>query len=738
MKAKRLKSIGGLIIMSIILGSNLNAQNIISGHIYNLKNNEALVGASVYFPDLHKGNVTNASGEFTIKDVPNGTFDLLFRYIGYKNKILKLKTDTCTHKLVIYMEEEAFQSQEIIVSGSRFSLQHENAIEVSSMNVSATSGESNLTAQIANLPGVDLSSKGQGITKPVIRGLSNTNVLFIDNGVRTENFQFSEDHPFMVDEFGTARIEVIKGPASLLYGSDAVGGVLFAVREKPESDKAFAGDYTIQYNTNSQGMQSSLNLQTAQKRFHAGIRASFKAHQDYTDGNDRQVPNTRFNQNSVKSVIGFTHKRGNFDLYYDYTDMQLGLSILPSINLITDNSYDNNIWYQSLTNHVIALRNKLFFNKVKFDINADYQSNNRKLMTVETAPVFKVTDMLLNTLNVDLKSSFELSKGEFIVGVQSMYQTNSNADAPNHVIPDAQVFDASALSLYAVDFTKDIHFQGGLRYDFRHIQTDAETDKAATDNYYRNVSFSSGATYQLHPDLLLRLNFASAHRTPNIAELTQNGLHGAYYERGNANLSSQYNFEPDLSLHYHTKNFIYEISGYYNQIYDYIYLGKTTELTADNIAIYEYMQTDARITGFEIGTKYQPVSYIRLHADYAFINAKQENGDYLPFIPQNKLKFGFKLLSKKLLFADNPFFSADMIYASEQNHPANFETETPAYNIVNLSFGFSKQFKISHMDFSGGVRNLFNKAYFDHLSTLKDLGYTQIGRDIYLSLKLKF
>jgi len=731
-------------ILILFFSVNLYSQNRIHGKVLDAKNKKPLLEANIYFPDLHKGTTTDGNGKFEFKDISSGKFSMFVSFIGYKNQIVKLHTDTAKNEIIVFLEEETFQSEEIVVSGSRFSLQHENAIEVNSLKLSVLNqNNANLFEQIAEVPGVDIISKGGGIAKPVIRGLSNTNILFIDNGIKMENFQFSENHPFVVDEFGVERIEVIKGPASLLYGSDAVGGVLFAVREKPPHENKIKGDYSLQYYDNSNGWHSSAGVQGSHNKVHAGIRASIKSHQDYIDGDNQQVSNTRFNQKSVKTVFGYLHKKGNVDIYYDYTDMQLGLCLPASINSVTENGRENQIWYQNLSNHVVSVKNRLFFNKLKFDINAAFQSNNRTLQTSEQMPKFEMVDMLLNTLSAEIKSTYLLKNSEIIFGTQNMYQTNTNADAPNHVIPDAQVFDVSVFSLFTSNFSKKFHFQAGVRYDYRNIKSEIETTNEKVDKSFNNASFSTGFTYQFNKKLLLRTNIASAHRSPNIAELTQDGMHGAYYEIGDPNLKSQQNFEPDVSLHYHADKFIFEVSGFYNKINNYIFLQEVPKDTTFQPATpkprtFKYAQTNANIYGLETGIKIMPLSFVKLYSNYAYISAKQENGDYLPFIPQNKINSNIEFFTDKLLYLENPFLSIKTTYAFEQTKPAMFETNTPQYFITNISIGAEKKISKNKLSFSAGVNNLFNTTYIDHLSTLKGLGYYQTGRNIYANVKISF
>ncbi len=732
------------IVFSLFLSLNLltiasYSQNRISGIVFDKDSKESLIGANIYFPDLHKGGVSDSNGEFSISNIPTGKFDMLISYLGYQSQLIRLQTDTVSSKIQIFLKQEAFQTQEIIISGSRFSLQHENAIEVNSLKLrESTQNKMNLMEKIAELPGVDVISKGAGIAKPVIRGLSNTNILFIDNGIRMENFQFSNDHPFMVDEFGIDHIEVIKGPASLLYGSDAVGGVLYSVRENPPHGDGFEGDYSLQYFDNSKGVHSSLGLRAAKNNFHLGIRTSIKSHKDYIDGNDQQVPNTRFTQKSIKSVLGYSYKIGNFDLFYDYTEMQLGICIPPAIALITENDYKNKFWYQDLSSHVLSAKNKLFFNNLKLDINLAFQSNHRTLLASELTPQFKIVDMLLNTLSSEIKASYSFANSELIFGTQAMHQSNENADAPNHIIPDAQKNDLSGFSLFSINFNKKTHFQSGLRYDYRQIHFEENSKMDEVRKNYNNLSFSAGVSYQATEKLVLRTNLASGHRTPNLAELSQDGMHAAYYEKGNIDLKSQRNYEPDISLHYHSKLFIFEVSSYLNQITNFIYLQKTLQTTPDNIPIYQYSQTDAKIFGIETGLKIMPIKIVQLSFNYAYIRANQTNGKALPFIPQNKIHFDLNLSKEQLSFMENPYFNINVNYAFRQLHPAQFETETPQYFVANASLGFQKKFDKQSITFSVGVNNLFDAKYIDHLSTLKDLNYYQTGRNIYLRASVKF
>ena len=643
------------VVFHIILSLNLlYSQNTLKGNVKDAKTKEVLPGAVIYFPEIHKGTTSDKDGNFILENIQTGDFEMIVSLIGYENQIIRLRTDTLKKPMHIFLKPQIFETQEVIVSANRFSLQHENTVEIKSVKISNSDNLStNLIDKLANTPGVDIISKSPGVEKTVIRGLSNTNILFVDNGIRLENFQFSEDHPFMADEFGVDRTEIIKGPASLLYGSDAVGGVIYTVREKPALQNTISGDYNLLYSGNNEGLISNFGIKGANKKIHTGIRAGFNSQKDYFDGNNVQVPNSRFNQYSVKSNIGFSYKFGKTDVYYDIQKMKLGMTVPPAISLITDNNRKNENWFQDLSSNVLAVKNKFFAHKLMFDADFSYQSNNRKLQTSDLMPQFKMVDMTLNTIGYNVRSTYSFNeKYELITGVQGMYQTNKNADAPAHIIPDAEVFDFSGYTLLTANFTDALHFQTGMRYDFRNISTIAEENKPAINKPYNNFSFSSGLNYQITETLLVRTNFASAHRTPNIAELTQNGPHGIYYEIGNENLKTQVNYEPDISFHLHLQKFIFEMSGFYNYLTDYIYLQKTNEFSDNGMQIYRYEQTDATIKGLESGLKYMPMKFIKLYANFSSLIAQKSDGENLPFIPQNKIRSEIKFSKNRAIVVE--------------------------------------------------------------------------------------
>ncbi len=734
-------------IFILLLNHSLLAQISLSGIVTDKNTGEKLPGVNIYIPELQKGSITNEKGYYQFKHLPKGNFKIQYSFVGY-SKIIKTVNITQNPVILdIAMQEESILAEEIVVSGGSYSTQHENAIKIESLSAEKLkmADSPSFIEAIAQIPGVDMISKGSGIATPVIRGLSLSNVLMLNNGVRMENFQFSENHPFMVNEAGVDRVEIIKGPASLLYGSDAVGGVINIIDEKPPVNGKLNTDAGINYFANTQGINADIGLKASTKNdWFWMVRSGIKKHADYYQAEEKQVPNSRFNTAFFKINTGINKSYGKFAIRYNFDRMKLGLTIPPAIELINDNEYENKVWYQDLTNHFLASNNSLFVKQTKFEFNLAFQQNNRKLLGSELTPVFTLVNMQLNTFNYELKSYFDLSsKIELITGFHGMYQQNTNNNAPDHVLPDYTMKDASLYALFKHEASKKLNIQFGLRYDWRFIDVPRqlktgepnETDYLQNLNTdFGNLNGSFGTTYHLSKQLLLRANIATAYRTPNIAELTQDGAHGNRYEQGNRNLVAQKSIETDLSMHYHTKHFIFDIAGFYNQINDYIYLAPTSDTSLTGLKIYRYTQNNAHILGMETGIAYQK-SYFASKISYAYVRGVQENNENLPFIPQNKINMNLDFNKTDIAYFNNVKFRVSGVYAFAQTQPAMFETETPDYFVLNSSLNFSVKMKKQVVSFKIFVNNILDKQYFDHLSTLKDLGYYNIGRNTGIAIR---
>ncbi|PCH71513.1 MAG: hypothetical protein COC06_00860 [Bacteroidales bacterium] len=713
--------------------------NKLTGKITDSGNGMALPGVSIFIPELQKGTVSDTKGNYIMENLPNGKITIQFSFIGYESSINTIFTATENSELNISLAFTSVTTQDVVVSGGFPSSQHENAIKISVLSSKELEMLStpSLGEKLASIPGVDVISRSPGVSTPVIRGLSLNNILFLNNGVRLENFQFSTDHPFLINEEGADHIEVIKGPASLLYGSDAMGGVINIVREKPAPANTFKADISSEYHSVTQGLMTTVGVKTSKKNWFWMLRANKQSHKDYKDGKGNYVPNTRFNSNGLQLGLGITKDLGSFKIYYDYLRPKLGMTNGKSIGLVDTDNRKNHYWYQNLTQHLISSRNHIFLGDFKLEINAAYQFNQRRLNGNPESDIFRLVDMDLNTLTYDTKLYFPSSEtSEFLVGIQGMHQSNTNHEAPNHIIPNAQIDDISAFALLKKEI-KIAAIQLGLRYDHRSTYV-PEQEEIQINRKFDNLNASLGATFHLTEKLLMRTNFATGYRAPNLAELTQHGLHGNRYEEGNPELDTQKSLESDFGIHYHTHKCNIDFSLFYNKMYNYIYLTPTNEIATDGSSfVYKYRQQDAKLYGGELAVNIAPTSFLKLHSDYAMVIAKQNDGGHLPFIPQHKLNTSVRLFAKGNQTFKSPFISLSWKHAFEQNHPSQFESETSAYNLIAIQAGTDFRLAKYQTSLVLSANNLFNETYIDHLSSLKSLNFYNPGRDISIKFSLK-
>ncbi len=749
-----------ILLFSVFIFSfyRLPAQSSLYGTVLDINSNETLVGVNVYLPEYSRGTVTGTDGQYFLKNLHPGIILVQYSMIGYKTEIRKIRLGNNEFVQNIEMEEAVIQGEEIVVTGGFHSSQHENVVKIRILKAREydKTGTLSLIAALTKMPGVDMISKGPGVSTPVIRGLSLTNILFLNNGVRMENFQFSENHPFMVDEYGMKSIEVIKGPASLLYGSGAVGGVFNIIKEAPAPEGKITGDVNLKFHSNTVGILTNAGIKGTIKGLTWGIRGGINSNKDYLDGNKTFVPNSRFNRKSIKTDLGLIKRIGSFRISYDINKDNLGMTVEPAILLVDHNGRKNEVWYQDLTNHLISSKNKLFLGNYKLVLDIAYQMNNRKLKSSDQATYPELVDMDLNTLTYSSKINIPTDeKTKLIFGIQGMFQSNRNNEAPEHVIPNANINDFSLFGLGQHYHWNHLMIQAGIRYDYRSVHVpeqesgghshdgDSGHDNDSLiklDRKFNNFSGSLGATLNLRDSIHFRLNFASAFRSPNLAELTQNGMHGTRFEQGNANLNSQWNIETDLSFHYHSLHLTFDLSGFYNNISNYIHLAPTTDTTDDGQSIYRYGQVNAFLYGGEalVHAHPRPVDWLHLRASLSYVIGKNCNGDYLPFIPATKFAMEVELQRRKWNIWRDLYFRTGIDYAFPQDHTSRFETSTEGYVLFNVGLGGNIISGNQLISLDLTANNLFNKTYYDHLSTLKPLGIYNMGRNISLSLKIPF
>lgn len=611
------------IILILILGFSavLQAQNSLSGTITSIAN-QPLKGVSVYLPELHKGTTTDENGKYALNNLPNVAVKVSFTYVGFTTVNQTIKLVQKENNLDVILEEAIFQMDEVIVSTAFNKIQSQNVMKVEHETIKELQqkGTATLIEGLATIPGVSQVSTGTSIGKPVIRGLSGNRVLVYSQGVRMENQQFGDEHGLGLNDAGVESVEVIKGPASLLYGSDALGGVLYFNPEKFADANTFKANFSQKFFSNTLGSNSSLGLKTSTENWKFLARGSYNTHSDYRISGGDRVTNTRYNETDFKTAVGYNNAKFSSVLRYNYNNLDLGL---PEDG-IADQSSSKNTGFprQGVFSHLLSLNSIIYLNNSKLDVDLGYVTNDRS--EFEDSNVAGL-QMKLKTFNYDAKYHLpKMGKLESIIGIQGMHQTNANS-GEEYLIPDATTNDFGIFGTANYEWGNTSAVQAGLRFDNRQISS-IENGILGDEGYFKAIdksfdSFNASLGYKtnLANNFTMRLNLASGFRAPNLAELTSNGVHeGANrYEIGNSDLKTEQNVQTDLNLEYKTDHFEFFVNGFYNHINNYIYTSPTGTVLDEN-DVFNYIQSNAKLYGGEVGLHFHPHPLDWLHYETSF------------------------------------------------------------------------------------------------------------------------
>lgn len=732
------------LLLLAMLCISANAQNSLTGIITDSDNNTPLEQVSIYFPQLEKGTVTDVTGNYEIKNLPTGTYKIVVSYLGYQTVSQAIKLNTTEVIFNTNLKESAIEMEEVIVSTPFHKLQSENVMKVEYANIADLKNKGALTLAdgITKIAGVESVSTGIGIGKPVIRGLNANRVLVYTQGIRLENQQFGDEHGLGVNDAGIESVEVIKGPASLLYGSDAMGGVLYLNPEKFAIPNTVNGDVNLNYYSNTDGLNANAGFKTSGDKLKFLIRGAVTSHTDYKTGSDERVTNSRFKEYDIKTGIGYQATNFKTELRYNYNNSNLGIP-----EEIGEQSTDRTPIKpnQTIDNHILSSKSSWLFNKSSLNATFGYTSNIRK--EFEDGEDGAALHMNLNTFNYNVQYHLpEYGILETIVGTQGLYQTNDNF-GEELLIPDATTTDFGVFATSHLHLNESNDVQIGIRYDRRAIRGDENgliNEEGYIPELDRNFnSFNAALGYKLNffNNFVGRVNLATGFRAPNLAELTSNGVHEGTnrYEIGNSNLKNEQNIQTDIALEYKNEHFEVFVNGFYNAINDYVFIAPNGD-EIDGNQIFIYNQQDASLYGGEAGVHIHPhpLDWLHIESSFQTVTGKLKDDTNLPLIPAKSITNTLRAeFSNKENWLKNSYSFITLKSVFEQDAISSFETTTDSYNLLSIGLGGSLEMFNTLVAVRLSGNNLLNKNYVSHLSRLKYDGIGNIGRNVSIGLSFQ-
>jgi iron complex outermembrane recepter protein len=651
------------------------------------------------------------------------------------------------------LEEKSLPTFFITESKPSFITTSRNIVSLTHSDMKEIGGQT-LSDALSHLPGVSQLTTGP-ISKPVIRGLYGNRLQMNVGGLRLEDQQWEDEHGLGLSEVGVARVELIKGAAALLFGSDAMGGVINIIEEKVDSldgqNRHF--NYNKMQNLNVELFSNTLGVGVdygfKQKTTHKNeliLRGGVESHADYSDGNGNRAPNTRFAMYNFKAGYIIHKPRWTSENRFHTTYNQFAF--------IKDSSEINDIateerWarefddeHHNVLYNILSSRNTIKIDeKTTWKATLGAQSNLRQEQEGEEETEL---NLLLNTISINTSIEKQLLDHVlWINGVAGMYQTNTNYGTRT-VVPDAKIAEGAVFSYIKKAWYGDqitTHIETGLRYDRRNIHTfvteelnNANSGMSAFNRAYDALNGAIGLSL-LYKNWVFKTDLATGFRPANLAELSSNGLHEGTnrWDLGLPNLKTERCRNIDMSAQYQKNAWILRGGIFQNNFQNYIFIAPTNELF-QNVPLFRYQQTNAVFKGFETGLEWKDKAIGQVSIDYSFLNARATDGSWLPFTPANRLLGKAKWYVPTSNRFHNTYLSFNATYTAAQNHISTYETGSPQYWLFSMGAGTVYK----KMRFTLTCTNLTNKIYNNHLSRLRYVGIRDMGRNVVLNWGIQF
>jgi iron complex outermembrane receptor protein len=729
------------------------------------KTNQPVQGASVYFIDIKVGGTTNSNGQFSLNNIPEGKHLVEISHIGYTTiaEQVEIAGDT---KRDYMLSASVVENNAVIITGVGAATQlKKSPFQVSVMRKEdlLQSAFTNIIESLAKIPGVSTLSTGPAISKPVIRGLGYNRVLTINDGVRQEGQQWGDEHGIEIDESSVNKVEVLKGPASLIYGSDAIAGVINIITNVPVENNTIKANILSSYQTNNNSRLLNANIAGNVNGINWNLYGSTSAAADYQNKYDGRVFNSKFKQANFGGYAGYNGNWGYSHLLFSSFNLKTGLVegerdstghfIKPIAGggdaQATDEDFKSTtplIPYQHIRHFKIATDNSFKFGKSRLSLNVGFQQNQREEFGNPDNVNERALFFDLKTITYTAQFHLPEVKGwKTSLGVNGMQQKNTNKGI-EQLIPDYDLFDIGGF-IYTQKTISKFSLSGGVRYDARNLDVKnllegSEIKGAGFTKSFGNFSGSIGLAAQANKAVNLKLNIARGFRAPSIPELASNGAHEGTirYEYGDNSLKSETSTQIDGGAEFNTEHISLNISAFYNNFNNFIFYKKlqaagggdsTVNVDGAALSAFKFGQTNATLSGAEASLDIHPHPLDWLHIENTFsytigkLKNEIESSKYLPFIPAprliNEIRCNFTKLTKGVanfyakLELDNTF-AQHKIFAAY-----NTETASPGYSLLNAGLGAdivsSKGKTLFSLHLSG--MNLGDVAYQNHLSRLK-------------------
>ncbi|MGD8278985.1 MAG: TonB-dependent receptor [Gemmatimonadota bacterium] len=707
----------------------------------------ALGDAHVTVVELATGVRTAADGSWALA-LPAGRYTLLIEREGYASVTRTVTTPSLP--LSVSLAESVYALEPVTVTATRAPMASpESALPVTVMGQESLRREHDvsLARAVSSLAGVHAVTTGEQIGKPIVRGLSGPRVLVLENGHRLEDYSWSDEDGPSIDSRLQQRIEVIRGPASVLYGSDAIGGVINAV-PAPLPDATVGGSYRrgqaeVLFGSNNMELGSALRYEGASGRIGwRGFAIGRFAEDLHTPAG--KLDNTGFGALDGEFEIGLHSRRGTSVLRYSRYGGEFKLLEAGGPVPGTQQEEEEGGPERKLSDDRVQFDGNYLVGPFRLETKAQWQRHfiaelsddlSQPGRMIET----EVFNLVLNTLTADVMLHNTGDRLNGTVGA-SVFRQNNDTRGLVPLVPDADITTYAGFVFEQYTMGR-LSLLGGARGEHRAVDAQANADLQldARSLAWNTVAGNAGAVLSVADGLSLAANVGRAWRAPNLFELFTNGprLGEARYEIGDPDLVEETSVNVDGSVRLELPRVRGEVSAYRNRIDKYIFATPTTQFQ-DGLRMYRYGQADATLVGGEASVEFVPTDALSLRGRYDVVKATNEETDEpLPLIPARSGSVEAEVHRARVGWADQTYAGLEVEIVADKTRWAPEEMPTDGYALLNLEAGGRHTFGRRTLRLDLRVRNLTNEAYTSFLSRYKEFA-TDPGRNLMLRLSTDF
>ncbi len=737
------------------------------GSITHAETTAFLEGVKVTVHETEETVWTDKEGQFQIA-LKEGHYHLHFEKAGFiaQDRWIHFPEESI---IQLSMLPSNIELDELLVEDGFF---NQNNSKISQQLISVRVDEReqatqlDLSTMLAKQPGLNALNTGVGVAKPIVRGFMGNRVAVIDEGIKQEGQQWGMDHGLEIDPFQVQRLELIKGPAALQYGSDAIGG---ALRILPEAlpEKQWTAQALLNYHSNNQAIGASAATAYRKGGIASGIRISTRDYHDFRvpaetfvyNGfvlpiTDNTLKNTAGNMRSVLWYL--SQNKDNYRARYRVSYYQQEQGLYPGATGIPRAFDVGNIGStssiglpsQEIRHYKLFSTQNIKLGDHWLESEWAYQFNDRAELSIPHAHGFEELDsgdvlalgLKLHSAQLNMRYRFHWGKQDFIIGTSQQYQRNFS-DGFEYLIPNYNSWQSGLFLLANGSINEKIRWDGGLRWEYKHQQSPLSTTRwwnnfdsivvrsAAVDRVFSNVAAATGLVYQASSSWLFKVHVARSFRAPNVAELSSNGVHhGTFrHEVGDETINPELAWQLDANMEYRQRDFFMRLSPFYYYFENFIFLRPTAQfsLLPEAGQLYEYQQAPILQGGAEFFLDWHPWADLHLSSGTEFLlNRNLQTGLPLPFSPPWSNLFNLSWEKEKWQVGVN------WRYTAAQNRVDRNEDETPEYHLFGAEASYAWEWGGQAFQMHVSVQNLMDEFYLRHLSRYRILNLPEQGRNV--------